>query len=271
MRCLTLSGVDIITISTLRGTWIPQLAVTHLWTIPLDLPVSDQVALQAFLSDEERAHAARFRFDEHRRRFIVRRGALRSIVAQYLALRPHEIEFRSGRFGKPWLPQASGELSFSASHSRELAIVAFASEGRLGSDIEWVQELPDRDDIARRFFTTGEQTDIENQADGERTPSFFRCWTRKEAFIKALGMGLQYPLDRFDVPVGRLVDDATVHVHDRAARAAGDWTVSDFEVPQGYVAATVHDRQSSHVQPLSWSPASCSDTSRDAPTASAAT
>jgi 4'-phosphopantetheinyl transferase len=213
------------------------------------------VALHRLLSDEEKARAARFVFDDHRRRFIVRRGALRSILARHLDMRPHEIEFRTGRFGKPYLPQAGTQLSFSASHSREVAIVAVTSEGRVGADIEWVQELPDWQDLARRFFTPREQNDIENQSDGERTQSFLRCWTRKEAFIKALGTGLQYPLDRFDVPVGPLVDDAMVDVHDRAAPAIGAWTVRDLEVPRGYIAAIVRDGRRDGVKALSWSPA----------------
>lgn len=257
MQCrLGLSGVEVLTISSsVQRMCAPRPTATHLWTIPLDLPADDQKALYRSLSDEEKALAARFVFDDHRRRFINRRGALRSIVARYLDMRPDEIEYRTGRFGKPWLPQAGKQLSFSASHSREVAIVAVASEGCVGADIEWVRELPDRDDVARRFFTARECDDIANRSDGERTRSFFRCWTRKEAFIKALGMGLQYRLDRFDVPVGPLADDAMVDVHDAAPPATGAWAVRDLEVPEGYVAAIVRDGPNGDVEALSWSPA----------------
>ena len=234
---------------------IPRPTVTHLWTIGLDLPAADQSALYRSLSNEERAQAARFVFDEHRRRFVNRRGALRSILAQYLAMRPHEIEFRTGRFGKPRLPQADKQLSFSASHSRDVALVAIASEGHLGVDIERVEELPDRHDIGRCFFTAREQSEIEQGSEDERTRSFYRCWTRKEAFIKALGVGLQYPLDRFDVPAAPLADDAFVAVHDRAQSATGAWAVRDLEAPQGYVAAIVHDGRVGRVEALAWSPA----------------
>lgn len=230
-------------------------ASTHLWTIPLRLGPRDQAALFRTLSDDEKAQAARLVFDEHRRRFINRRGALRSILAEYLELRPDEIEFRTGRFGQPWLPQAGEKLSFSASHSREVAIVVVGAERRLGADIEWVHDLPDRRAVASRYFTAREQHDIHNHVDGERTRAFFRCWTRKEAFIKALGLGLQYPLDRFDVPVGPLAGEGVVDVHDPSRAGAGAWRVRDLEVPEGYIAAIVHDgRSGGAIETLSWSP-----------------
>jgi 4'-phosphopantetheinyl transferase len=206
------------------------------------------------LSNEEKSRAVRLELDEHRRRFINRRGALRSILARYLEMQPHEIEFRANRSGKAWLQSRGTGLSFSASHSHELAIVAVASKGRLGADIEWVRKLPDRDDLARRFFTVKEQNEIESQTAEERTQSFFRCWTRKEAFVKALGMGLHYPLDWLDVPVGPLVDDATVTVHDRSAPASGAWALRDPEMPCGYVAAIVDDDLSARVERFRWSP-----------------
>ena len=225
----------------------------HLWTIPLDLDASIQAELHDSLNDVEKIHAERFLFVEHRRRFAIRRAALRSILGSYLGLQAKEVEFSINEFGKPWLPQSPGRYSFSASHSHEVAIVAVSEGGQVGADIEWIRDLPDLDNIARQFFAICEQEEIANTAEADRSLAFFRCWTRKEAFVKAIGLGLHYPLDQCRVPVGPLAGVAPIKVDCEHIIEACPLTVRDIPVPDGYVGALVHGRPAQMLETMHWS------------------
>lgn len=151
----------------------------------------------AVLDTEERARANRFRFAEHRRRFIVAHVAVRCILASRLGVAPGELEFGKNSHGKPFLT-SSDRLVFSLSHSHEMALCAVADMGEIGVDIEWCRELPHAD-LARRFFSADESRALEALPGSEQNEGFFACWTSKEAYIKAKGLGLSLPLDSFVV------------------------------------------------------------------------
>lgn len=151
------------------------------------------------LDADEQARADRFRFAEHRRRFIVAHAAVRRILARRLGVAPGELQFATNSHGKPFLTSHDGPV-FSLSHSHELALCAVSAAGELGVDVEWRRELPHAD-LARRFFAPDETTALEALAVDDQRAGFFACWTRKEAYIKAKGLGLSLPLHSFAVTV----------------------------------------------------------------------
>jgi 4'-phosphopantetheinyl transferase len=168
------------------------------WRIALS-PATDLDASFALLDAEEQVRAQRFRFPEHRRRFIVAHAAVRRILAQRLDSTPAAIEYVRNVHGKPFLKDRAAPV-FSLSHSHELALCAVAGAGELGVDIEHCRELQHAD-LAQRFFSADEANALaalpaDHQADG-----FFACWSRKEAYIKAKGLGLSLPLDAFAVSI----------------------------------------------------------------------
>jgi 4'-phosphopantetheinyl transferase len=149
-------------------------------------------ALAFSLSQAERSRAARFRFDRDRRRFIVARARLRQLLAERLDLPPESIEFVYAREGKPALAErfARSGWRFNLSHCGELAVYAFSRAGEVGIDVEAVHAIAEADAIAARVFSRREHEAYRGFAPTERPLAFFRCWTRKEAFVKALGEGL---------------------------------------------------------------------------------
>ncbi|HYA80917.1 MAG TPA: 4'-phosphopantetheinyl transferase superfamily protein, partial [Methylocystis sp.] len=168
----------------------------HVWRAS---GVPDAASLAEFaltLSDDERAQAARFRFERDRARFIRAHGILREVLARYLAASPARLSFVRGPFGKPSL--AGAELEFSLSHCEDLVLVAVSRCGAVGVDVERVREISDARSLAARFFTRGENTALAAAPAGERRELFFAIWTRKEAYVKATGEGLSRPLDSFE-------------------------------------------------------------------------
>src|SRR6185503_5297431 len=176
----------------------------------------------AWLCEAERGRAARCRFDRDRRRFIVARARLRQLLAARLGVRPESVEFAYGSNGKPALAQRFGGtgLSFSLSHCDELALYAFSRARAVGIDVEAIRVVREADDIAARFFSRRENRAYRALAPGERPLGFLRCWTRKEALVKALGGGLSMPLARLDV-----------------SRTPPGWRLCSFSPLPGFIAA----------------------------------
>lgn len=204
----------------------------HVWRIALDGERERAEELALLLSDDERARAARFRFDRHRRHYIVGRATLRRILGLYLELAPDEVAFRYGPRGKPELSGREGApLDFNLSHSGDLALCVVA-RWPVGIDLERLREVPDADLIAARFFTPAEVA-LQRVAIN-RDAAFLRQWTRKEAIIKAVGVGLSMPLDSFDVSsLGR----GPIRLAEDSGDANNAWHVVDIEAAAGYVAA----------------------------------
>lgn len=177
----------------------------HVWSVPLD-PAAERVeALGRVLSEDEWERARRFRFDKHRRQYLVGRGALRTLLAGYLGIRPETVRFTYGPRGKPFLAppldtsvDARG-LHFNLSNSDELALVGFVRGRELGVDVEFLRQMNDCEEIAERFFSESERRVLRTIPFPAKQEAFFNCWTRKEAYLKAVGEGLAAPLDSFDV------------------------------------------------------------------------
>lgn len=160
----------------------------HLWTAGLDLAEDEVRALRASLSADEIERADRFLQEGDRRRFAAARGILRRLLGKYLGRQAFELQFVYGKKGKPAL--AEGGLSFSLSHCEDRALYAFARERELGVDLEVPRPGLDAIGLASRFFSAQEAERLSALPPGEREASFYRHWTRKEAYSKALGEGL---------------------------------------------------------------------------------
>ena len=181
----------------------PDTREVHLWVASLKPAPGRVEELRRLLTVEECARADRFHFDRHRRRFIVRRGVLRLLLATYLDQEPEALRFEEGEKGKPFVTQETAEseatLHFNLSDSKDLAVYAFTLGAELGVDVEILRPMPDAQQIAERFFSTEEQERLRRVPPERKARAFFNCWTRKEAYIKAIGQGLSEPLDRFSV------------------------------------------------------------------------
>lgn len=210
------------------------------WQLDLRQPEAIVAVLADVLSPDERERAARFVFVRDRRRFVVTRACLRVLLARYGGVAPATIRFAYAAHGKPSL-QASVDgpgVHFSVSHSQEVALIALARDVVLGVDVEAVRPLDDLAAIAERFFTAAEATTIFSVPAHQRELAFFLCWTRKEAFSKALGDGLTLSLDRYRVACAPDEPARVVDV-DGSPEEGAAWTVHDLRPAPGFVGAVV--------------------------------
>jgi 4'-phosphopantetheinyl transferase len=173
----------------------------HVWRVELDVLTPSAPHWLSLLSPEEQDRAHRFRFDRHRRRFATTRGVLRTLLGSYLNTDPRSVRFRYSDKQKPALDEAfaQGHLEFNVSHSEETALLAFTLDREIGVDVERVRQDSDVEAIAKHFFSESERGTLASLPASEKHAAFYRCWTRKEAFIKAKGEGLSMPLAQFDV------------------------------------------------------------------------
>jgi 4'-phosphopantetheinyl transferase len=192
----------------------------------LDVPADEEARLAALLDPDERARAARFRFARDRRRFVVRRGRAREWLAGAGGGDPARLRFTATAHGKPELP---GGPRFSLSHSGETMMLAIG-DTPLGCDIEAIDPTLDWPPLASTFFAPAETAALAALAPEPARTAFFACWSRKEAFVKALGLGLTYPLDAFTVSV-----DAVPKI----VSGGEGWEARAIDSPAGHRAALV--------------------------------
>jgi 4'-phosphopantetheinyl transferase len=199
----------------------------------------DSVRLAAAqLSDDERNRADAFTRDSDRRRYVLARARLRQLLAEQLGIAPREVEFVYGRCGKPRLSSRHGHtpLTFNVSRCGDLAALAVAVARPIGVDIEAIRLLPDADGIADIAFSRRERSEFRALDPQDRPLGFFNCWTRKEAFVKALGDGLRHPLHAFDVSL----TPGQPAIVRRVGRAHGNrtgWELRAFTPAPGFVGA----------------------------------
>lgn len=209
--------------------------VVHLWQRRLDASAAEVSACYEHLSSEEQERARRFRVERPRKEFVLTRGTLRSLLARYLGGRPQEVCFRYAGQGKPAL-QGESDLFFNVSHTNGLALIAFVKQRAIGVDVENVTRETEAERLAERFFSERERKALRPLIGSELKAAFFRCWTRKEAYIKAKGDGLSLPLHQFDVSIAEGDQDALLATRpdpDEAAR----WTICDIAIGPGFAAA----------------------------------
>ncbi len=206
----------------------------------LDVEPEAVRAAAALLSGAERHRASRFVFERDRRRFTVARAGLRCLLSARLGVRPESVGLVYGPHGKPALAShhAASNLRFNVSHSDDVAAYAFSSGCAIGVDIESVRALGDAEDIAAHFFSKRENVAYLALDPHDRPQGFFNCWTRKEAFVKALGAGLDFPLDRFDVSLAPGEPARILGVGSTPGDSCG-WTLDSFVPGPGLIGAVV--------------------------------
>jgi 4'-phosphopantetheinyl transferase len=193
-------------------------------------------AAMELLDAGERARAARFVFDRDRRRFVNAHAWVRAAIGRCLGRDPAVLRFATGPRGKPHLAGEAIDLRFNLSHAGERALIALTLARDVGVDIE--EERPvEVSELASRFFSPAESRTLQLLGASERLPAFFRCWTRKEAFIKALGDGLSFPLDGFDVSLDESDADQLLRACRAAPEALQQWRILSLPVDAGYAAA----------------------------------
>jgi 4'-phosphopantetheinyl transferase len=216
----------------------------HVWRIDLEQQPERLEKFRTTLETHELEQAGRFHFEKHRRHFVVARGSLRYVLARYLETRPELLRFSYGAYGKPALP-GQHSLRFNLSHSHEVALLAVALNAELGVDVEHVRADFASEDIARRFFSRVEVETFNALPGEQQVAAFFRCWTRKEAYIKAIGKGLSQPLDGFDVTLAPGEPAALLRAdEDDATR----WSLSDIDVGGNYAGALAVERPAGEIK-----------------------
>lgn len=209
----------------------------HLWLLDLSPDEETVSSLLAQLSRDERERAARLVLPKIRQQFVTARGRLRQILASYLSALPEELLFSYGKHGKPSLtPPHDTPFHFNLSHSGDLALLAVNLNRPIGVDIELAK--PERPflKLAERFFSPAERDAMRGLHPDQVQDAFYACWTRKEAYLKAVGTGLATPLDAFDVTMAPGELPALIR-HRIDPEEAGRWTLLEIPVPDGYRAA----------------------------------
>lgn len=217
----------------------------HVWRAKLDRPSTDVEQFVRVLAVDERQRAERFRFEKDRRKFVVARGLLRTILSRYLscyeATSPDQVVFSYSKTGKPAIANVylAGELCFNVSHSHDMALYAIALNRQVGIDLEYIRSI-DAIALAQRFFSPSEAAVMRSLIEAEQHRAFFRGWTQKEAYLKATGDGLG-KLESIEValieqPMRLVSVDGNVQI-------AAQWFVEEIAVNSGcmtdYTAALV--------------------------------
>ena len=209
-----------------------------IWRISLDLEPDTVKGFESTLSAEESHRAAKFQFPADHDRYVIAHGFLRNVLARYLGGNPSHFKFSVNSYGKPSLK--GHDLEFNLTHSADFALVALTHNRKIGVDVERIRSGISAHVIARQYFSKAEVAELEAIPIELRERAFFVGWTRKEAYIKAQGMGLSLGLDSFDVsitPDEPAILHATRPNPDEAAR----WTLLSFPVDPRYEAAAAVD------------------------------
>ncbi|RII25216.1 MAG: 4-phosphopantetheinyl transferase [Geobacter sp.] len=217
----------------------PPLSITpgevHVWRTHLTRDTDTLILLKSLLSPDELARADRLRDQGKREEFIACRGFLRETVARYLDKDPAALRFETGEQGKPRLADG-GPLRFNISHSGGLCLLAVTVGCDVGIDLEQRRDdLPYRD-MARRYFSPRERDELFSLPDGEQLDAFYRCWTRKESWLKGCGTGFTQSSDSFDVSLLPGHPPALI-AHRALPGEPARWSLADIAVPDGYCAS----------------------------------
>jgi 4'-phosphopantetheinyl transferase len=217
----------------------------HLWwrEWDADAPMEASTdALRGWLSDDERRRSERFRRERDARAFVFRRGFLRSVLAGEIGCAPAELRFRTGEFGKPCLDFPPTPLHFSASSSSAWILVALSARREIGVDVEHVANLPrgteELSRLAWQVLTRAERGEFERLAPDARPIAFLRAWTRKEALLKAVGLGLSCEPNTVDTGLALLTEPRTLR---GTLFRGGSARLFDLAAPQGFAASLVVD------------------------------
>jgi 4'-phosphopantetheinyl transferase len=243
--------------SSERSEFFPASVTWRPVTLPLAAPIPGRVAIwkvrldaaalhdpaNSLLSPDEITRVNRFHFEKDRAQFVCCRSALRKLLGEYLGISPEKVRFKYLASGKPQLERDQNplDLQFNVAHSGDVALLAFGAGHRLGVDVEKIRGDVDTQALAERFFSLREREELRALPGPMRVSGFFTCWARKEAFLKATGDGLSFPLSKFSVSIH---PDRRPEVEeiDGSEQAGKQWFVTDLPVDTDYRAALAADQ-----------------------------
>ncbi len=226
----------------------------QVWRVSLAATPARERNLKAGLSAGELRQADGFHFAADQRRFIVRRAVLRCLLSAVLDLPPNQIRYVVGVHGKPALPNHLNPkgIRFSCTHSGDWALIALAVNGELGLDLEMHREIPEVQALTQSHFSAGEVAELTALPLTRQITGFFNGWSRKEAFVKAIGVGLSYPLSHFTVSLMSAHGVVPLAVADDAAMRRR-WTLVSLELLEQFSAALVFEaNQATAIRCLAW-------------------
>lgn len=229
----------------------------HVWRINLNISPEQVQTYHNTLSSDEKSTAARFYFQNDRDQYIVARGALRTILSRYLDIAPDEIQFSYSSLGKPTLTNSLGIeiVNFNVSHSHKMALVGVTRGRQLGIDLEYIQKDFACEEIAKRVFSPQEIATLDDLPRDLKHEAFFNCWTRKEAYIKARGLGLSYPLNQFEVSLIPGEPAQLIKVNGDDFFEASRWSLQELELGPRYAAALAVEGHNWELECWQWSEA----------------
>ena len=230
---------------------IPAAGALDLWSA--DLPEGTELlrAQAATLAVDERERAARFRVAAGRDRFIAARGFLRAVVATYLGLRPQAVPLRAGAHGKPELE--AGALAFNLAHAGNVAVCVVARDGvAVGIDTERIAPMRDADGAARLMMSAGELSRLDALPPPDRLRRLYETWTCKEAVLKAVGTGLDRPLDAFEILFEPCGPPRIGDLEPGSTLAARYW-LRRFEPAAGFAGAVASSEPIARIRYRHWS------------------
>lgn len=215
----------------------PQPDEVRVWAMSLSGSADDLANAGNLLNQEERARAARFRFDVHRNRFIMARAGLRRVLSACTGTPPESITFQFGMSGKPMLEAGHerGRLEFNLSHSDDLALIAAARDIDVGVDIERIHVVEDMDELVRRFFCAAEIRAFAPLPVDAKPQALFNLWTRKEAWLKATGEGISHLLNKAQVSFLPAEPARLLEVPE--GYRLEDWSLAEIEPAAGFTGA----------------------------------
>lgn len=216
----------------------------HVWLVTYEMFRAQLPDLCLLLSVDEAKKAGQFYFEKDRRRFIVTHGLLRMLLAGYTNLPPTQLSFQYNAYGKPELasyPQKE-PLHFNISHTHNLIVYAFTHTRNIGIDIEYIRTDIEYEQLARRYFSPFENAELQRLPLLQRQQAFFDCWTRKEAYIKARGLGLSLALDSFDVTV-QPDDPVKLLASRESVQETNRWLFASLSISSNYAGTLVAEGQ----------------------------
>jgi surfactin synthase thioesterase subunit/phosphopantetheinyl transferase len=227
----------------------------HLWFAPLPQPAEVFEELAASCTEDERCRASRLLLEAPRRDFLAAHGILRRILARYLGEPPRAITMTTESAGKPELKAQKGQvpIRFNLSHTSGGLLVGVTRGADIGVDLERLRPMSDAVRIAQQFFALQECQAVERADNDLREGVFFRCWTRKEAYLKARGDGLSFPLDRFAVSLDEV---PRLLWMDGEPLAAVEWWLAEVRPEPDYLGAVAVRRPGAILRLWRWSPCS---------------
>jgi 4'-phosphopantetheinyl transferase len=221
------------------------------WFVPLE---TDEAVFEKnlqLLSDDEHTRAQRFHFDKDRHHFVNCRATLRKVLADITGHSADTLTFRYAEHGKPYLEGPRSEVFFNVSHTHGMGLVASRSSGEIGVDLEPRERKVNYPELAKGFFSPAETETLLALPQEEQQEAFIRCWTRKEAYMKARGAGISMGLSTFDVSFAP--GDQPCLLRTETPGDADAWSLHDLSTVEGFIAALCLEGAGGPIETSTWS------------------